>query len=179
MTLVLNHVPANTKIISADEHESHHIFDLLYNNTSEVKPEILSTDTHGANKYNFAILHFFGYQFAPRYKTFKDQFERMFKVESSEDEENLITLKTPIDWPLIIQEWDNICQLMISLGQHKTSQSVLIKKLCRYKSTTATLKAMAEYDRVIKAQYILDYTDNETLDIMYNEHLTEEKPFTN
>ena len=163
MTLVLNHVPANTKIISADEHESHHIFDLLYNNTSEVKPEILSTDTHGANKYNFAILHFFGYQFAPRYKTFKDQFERMFQVESSEDEEKLITLKTPIDWPLIIQEWDNICQLMISLGQHKTSQSVLIKKLCRYKSTTATLKAMAEYDRVIKAQYILDYTDNETL----------------
>ena len=98
-----------------------------------------------------------------RYKTFKDQFERMFQVESSEDEEKLITLKTLIDWQLIIQEWDNICQLMISLGQHKTSQSVLIKKLCRYKSTTATLKAMAEYDRAIKAQYILDYTDNETL----------------
>ncbi len=78
----------------------------------------------------------------------------MFQVESSEDEEKLITLKTPIDWPLIIQEWDNICQLMVSLGQHKTSQSVLIKKLCRYKSTTATLKAMAEYDRAIKAQYI-------------------------
>ena len=65
MTLVLNHIPANSKIISADDHESHHIFDLLYNNTSDVKPDILSTDTHGANRYNFAILHFFGYQFAP------------------------------------------------------------------------------------------------------------------
>jgi hypothetical protein len=41
MTLVLNHVPVNSKIISADEHESHHIFDLLHNNTSEVKPDIL------------------------------------------------------------------------------------------------------------------------------------------
>lgn len=56
-----------------------------------------------------------------------------------------------------------ICRLMISLGQHKTSQSVLIKKLCRYKSNTATLKALTEYDRAIKAQYILDYIDSETL----------------
>lgn len=163
MTLVLNHIPANSKIISADDHESHHIFDLLYNNTSDVKPDILSTDTHGANRYNFAILHFFGYQFAPRYKTFKDHFEKFFQVESTEDTEQLITMRVPIDWELITLEWENICRLMISLGQHKTSQSVLIKKLCRYKSNTATLKALAEYDRAIKAQYILDYIDSETL----------------
>lgn len=62
-----------------------------------------------------------------------------------------------------LREWDDIFRLMISLGQHKTSQSVLIKKLCRYKSNTATLKAFAEYDRAIKAQYILDYIDSETL----------------
>jgi len=163
MTLVLNHIPANSKIISADDHESHHIFDLLYNNTSEVKPYILSTDTHGANRYNFAILHFFGYQFAPRYKTFRDHFKKMFQVESSEDAEQLISMRVPIDWDLITKEWENICRLMISLGQHKTSQSVLIKKLCRYKSNTATLKALAEYDRAIKAQYILEYIDSETL----------------
>ena len=163
MTLVLNHIPADSKIISADDHESHHIFDLLYNNTSDVKPDILSTDTHGANRYNFAILHFFGYQFAPRYKTFKNHFDKMFQVENTEDAEQLISLRTPIDWELITKEWDNICRLMISLGQHKTSQSVLIKKLCRYKSNTATLKALAEYDRAIKAQYILDYIDSETL----------------
>jgi TnpA family transposase len=127
MTLVLNHVPVNSKIISADEHESHHIFDLLYNNTSKVKPDTLSTDTHGANKYNFAISHFFGYKFAPRYKNFKDHFEKMFQIGSSEESEQLITFRVPIDWSLIALEWDNICRLMVSLGQHKTSQSVLIK----------------------------------------------------
>lgn len=163
MTLVLNHVPVNSKIISADEHESHHIFDLLFNNTSKVKPDTLSTDTHGANRYNFAILHFFGYKFAPRYKNFKDQFEKMFQIGSTNESAQLITFRVPIDWSLITAEWDNICRLMISLGQHKTSQSVLIKKLCRYKSNTATLKALAEYDRAIKAQYVLDYIDNETL----------------
>jgi TnpA family transposase len=177
MTLVLNHVPVNSKIISADEHESHHIFDLLHNNTSEVKPDILSTDTHGANKYNFAILHFFGYQFAPRYKTFKDYFERMFQVEASDNVEQLITLRIPINWDLISGEWDNICRLMISLGQHKTSQSLLIKKLCRYKSNTASLKALAVYDRAIKAQYILDYIDNETLRRQVNRSLNRGEAF--
>lgn len=51
--------------------------------------------------------------------------EKMFQVESTEDEEQLIA------WELITREWENICRLMISLGQHKTSQSVLIKKLWR------------------------------------------------
>jgi hypothetical protein len=32
-TLVANHVPINAKVIGAHEHESHYVFDLLYNNT--------------------------------------------------------------------------------------------------------------------------------------------------
>ncbi len=67
-SLVANHVPINGKIIGANEHESHYVFDLLYNNTSDIDPEIHSTDTHGTNEVNFAILYFFGYHFAPRYK---------------------------------------------------------------------------------------------------------------
>jgi hypothetical protein len=46
-TLVANHVPINAKIIGAHEHESHYVFDLLYNNTTDIKPERHSTDTHG------------------------------------------------------------------------------------------------------------------------------------
>src|SRR5659263_769188 len=66
-TLVANHIPINAKIIGANEHESHYVFDVLYNNTTDIKPDIHSTDTHGANEVNFSILNFFGYQFAPRY----------------------------------------------------------------------------------------------------------------
>nr|WP_237446652.1 transposase [Shimazuella alba] len=65
-TMVANHVSVNTRIIGSNEHESHYIFDILYNNTTEIQPSVHSTDTHGTNEVNFAILHFFGYQFAPR-----------------------------------------------------------------------------------------------------------------
>ena len=81
-TLVANRIPVNAKIIGANEHESHYaksnarfqlsVFDILYNNTTDIQPEIHSTDTHGTNEVNFAILHLFGYQFAPRYKDIHD-----------------------------------------------------------------------------------------------------------
>ena len=44
------------------------MFDLLYNNTSDIQPERHSTDTHGTNQVNFWTLYTFGYQFAPRYR---------------------------------------------------------------------------------------------------------------
>jgi Tn3 transposase DDE domain len=38
-TLVANHVPINAKIIGTHEHESHYVFDLLHNNTSDIRPQ--------------------------------------------------------------------------------------------------------------------------------------------
>ncbi|MBU3093593.1 transposase [Clostridium sp. CF011] len=67
-TLVSNHIPVNAKTIGVNEHESPYVFDILYNNTSDIQTDIHSTDTHGANEVNFAILHFFDYRYAPRYK---------------------------------------------------------------------------------------------------------------
>jgi TnpA family transposase len=67
-SMVASHIPINTQIIGANDHESHYVFDILFNNTTDIQPTIHSTDTHGTNELNFAILHLFGYQFAPRYK---------------------------------------------------------------------------------------------------------------
>lgn len=67
-TLSANHVPINAKIIGTHEHESHFVFDILHNNTTDIKPERHTTDTHGTNQVNFFILRAFEYQFAPRYR---------------------------------------------------------------------------------------------------------------
>ena len=86
-TLVANHIPVNARVIGANEHESHYVFDLLFNNTTEVQPTIHSTDTHGSNPVNFALLHFFGYQFAPRYRDLYD------KVQETLDDEQMEKLE--------------------------------------------------------------------------------------
>ena len=77
-TLVSNHIPVNAKIIGANEHESHYVFDILYNNTTNIQTDIHSTDTHGTNEVNFAILNFFDYRFAPRYKDIYNKVSKSF-----------------------------------------------------------------------------------------------------
>ena len=67
-TLVANHVPSNARIIGTHEHESHFVFDILHNNTTDIQPERHSTDTHGTSQVNFWLLFCDGQQFAPRYR---------------------------------------------------------------------------------------------------------------
>lgn len=56
-TMVANHIPIQAKVIGANEHESHYVFDILYNNTTDIKPNIHSTDTHGTNEVWVAPIH--------------------------------------------------------------------------------------------------------------------------
>ncbi|EOV8089736.1 Tn3 family transposase [Providencia rettgeri] len=162
MTLVSNHVPLATTIISPNEYEGHFAFDLLYNNASEIQPKSLATDNHGINNVNFAILDIFGYQFSPRYAKFKKIFDGLFEVEL-EDEQLMIRLKKQFNFNLIMQEWECIQHIICSLSRKTTVQSTVIKKLSNSKRNNKTLAALREYDRIIKCIYILDYVDNKTL----------------
>ena len=159
LTLVSNHVPVSTQVIGANEYEGHFAFDLLYNNTSEIQPNTLSTDTHGTNNVNFAILDFFGYSFAPRYAKMKKVFFNLFEV--TEEDGGRIQLKKEINHKLIAEEWDNIQHIVCSLSRKTTTQSTIIRKLSNGKSRT--LSALHEYDRLVKSIYVLEYADNSTL----------------
>ncbi len=54
-TLVANHVPVNADMIGAHDHESQFVFDLLFNNTTDIHPEVHSTDTHGTRPGEFCV----------------------------------------------------------------------------------------------------------------------------
>ncbi|MEZ9439111.1 Tn3 family transposase [Vibrio atlanticus] len=161
MTLVSNHVPLNTTVISANEYEGHYAFDLLYNNSSDIQPKSLATDNHGTNNVNFAVLDIFGYQFSPRYAKFKHAFENVFEVNIDGDLE--IKIKKPIRIKLIKEEWERIQHIICSLSRKSTEQHVIIRKLSNSKRGSRTLAALREYDRLIKCLYMLDYIDRKDL----------------
>ena len=160
LTLSCNHIALNTVMIGANEYEASFAFDLLYNNTTHIEPDVLSTDTHGTNQVNFAILDIFGYRFAPRYAGIKKVFHDLFTIDIEDD--SVVSLKKPINYKLIKSEWDAIQRIMVSLSRKSVTQSVLIKKLNNFKNNK-TLAALKEYDRLVKAIYLLDYVDNESL----------------
>jgi Tn3 transposase DDE domain len=109
-TVVANHIPINARIIGANEHESHYVFDLLFNNTTDIQPEVHSTDTHGTNEVNFALLHLFGYQFAPRYRDFYDQVRTTLYGFNPPRQYTTGVLRPvqKINTTLITEDWDNI-----------------------------------------------------------------------
>ena len=117
-TIVANHVPLYAKVIGAHEHESHYVFDLLYNNTSDIKPERHSTDTHGTNQVNFFLLHVFGYRFAPRYRDLHKKMDSLvgFKAPSQYGEK-LIRPAHKVNTARIVREWPNLQRILASLAQ--------------------------------------------------------------
>lgn len=144
------------------------IYDLLESNTSEIKPHILSTDTHGVNHVNFAVLHCFGYQFAPRYRDFVEEAKDIYGFKHpAAYKDYLIKPKRKINKALFSSEWDNIQRIMASLATKNTTQSIIISKLSSYARRNRTKKALWELDNIIKSLHILRYID----DLIYRQHI--------
>jgi TnpA family transposase len=160
-TLNANHVPINARIIGANEHESHFVLDLLLDNTSEIRPCIHTTDSHGANRVNFALLHFFDYVFAPRYRNLPEEAKNIYCFENPGKYENyILSPKGKIDRVLIEEEWDNILRIIVSLATKTTSQSTIIRKLSSYPRKNNTRKALGELDKALKSIHVLRYVDD-------------------
>ena len=163
ITLVANHIPVNADIIGANEHESHYVFDLVYNNVSDVQPTVHSTDTHGANQVNFAILDFFSKQFAPRYQDIRGKVQTSlygFQQPSQYPEQWLLKPLRKLNEELVIREWDNIQRIMVSLALKTTTQSIIVSKLSSHARRNDTRQALWEYDNILASLYLLQYIDS-------------------
>jgi len=160
-TLVANHVPVNAKIIGTHEHESHYVFDVLYNNTSDIKPKRHSTDSHGTNHVNFWILHVFGRRFAPRYRDLKKKTATLIGFKHpTHYGDFLIRPSRRAFEELIVKEWPNIQRIMASLAQKEVTQSTIVRKLSSYARQNQTKKALWELDNLCRTIYILDFIDD-------------------
>jgi len=165
-TLLANHVPLNARIIGANEHESHFVFDILFNNATDILPAVHSTDTHGTNHVNFALLHEFGYRFAPRYRNVQRQVKNGlcgFRHPTHYDKDWPIRPNRRVREGLILSEEANIERISLSLALKTTTQSVIVGKLSAYRRKNRTKRALWELDGVIRTLYLLDYIDSPVL----------------
>ncbi len=164
-TLVAKHVPVNARIIGAHEHESQFVFDLLFNNTTEIQPAVHSTDTHGTNQVNFALLHIFGYQFAPRYQDIQEKVRTALYGFQHPSQYGDVLLKPirKLNTELIVEEWDNLQRIFVSLARKTTTQSIIVGKLNAYARKNKTRQALWEYDNCLRSRYLLEYVDSPPL----------------
>lgn len=157
-TLLCNHIPINGYLIETNEYEGHHVFDIWYRNTSEVKPTAITGDMHSINKANFALLHWFGLRFEPHFTDLNKQLQELYCArDPSIYKKSLIQPVGEIDIKLIIREKNNLDRIVATLGLKEMTQGTLIRKLCNYTTANPTRQAVFEYDRLIRSIYTLKY----------------------
>ena len=159
-SFLANHVALQTELIGANQHESYWVFDICYNNTSDIVPTMITGDMHSINKANFAILFWFKMKLAPRFTNVQAQLKHLYcgvNPETYANKNFLIMPAGQIDRELIISEKDTIDRVVATLGLKEMSQSVLVRKLCTMSGHHRTRKAIFEFDKLIRSLYTLRY----------------------
>ena len=157
-TLLCNHVPLNGYLIGAHDYEAHHVFDIWYRNTSDIVPTAITGDMHSVNKANFAILHWFGLRFEPRFTDMEGQLQELYCADDPAlYEKCLIQPIGQVDRQLIVSEKPNLDQIVATLGLKEMTQGALIRKLCTYTTSNPTRRAVFEFDKLIRSIYTLRY----------------------
>ena len=164
-TLVASHLPLAARMIGAHEHESHYVFDVLKNNATDLRPVRHSTDTHGTNQVNSALLYLFGYAFAPRYKNLPRKVATgLYGFQHPRQYGDVLLAPIrKINTELIVAEWDNLLRIFASLALKTTSQHIIVRKLSSYARRNRTWLALWEFDCLINSLYLLDYVDSAPL----------------
>jgi TnpA family transposase len=155
-TLLCNHVPLQGWLIGAHEYEAHHVFDVWYRNTSDIVPTAITGDMHSVNKANFAILHWFGLRFEPRFTDLDEQLKGLYCADDPAlYTKCLIRPVGQIDRQAIVDEKANLDQIVATLGLKEMTQGTLIRKLCTFTTPNPTRRAIFEFDKLIRSLYTL------------------------
>ena len=156
--MILNGLAVNFKIIGAHERESHYVFDMLFNNNTNLAPDSISGDMHLINRVNFAFLDFRDIEFMPCYRSVPRQTKNLCGFKNLPNYKRyLIKPSRKINWQLIIDEWPNIQNIIAALMMKETTQHIIIKKLCSHKMRNKTREALWEYNNILMSIYLLKY----------------------
>ena len=144
-TLCANHIPVNARVISANHHESHYLFDILFNNSSIIDIMWLSGDGHSINQVNFSLLDFIYKQFAPQFKRINHKADKLCGFKPINFYKDLmIKPKDKFNRKKFKKEWDNIQRIVASLLLGETSQHFIVSKLSSHKRKNKTKEALWE-----------------------------------
>ena len=121
-------------------------------------------DAHGYTEAIFAGLHFLDVSFAPRIKNIHDQTIYAYEAKSTRKNTNApIAPKTQINKKLILENWDEILRLMVSIKLEYCSPSQIFIMLSMSEKQSQLYKAIKELGRLIKSNFVLNYVNDEEL----------------
>jgi len=155
-----SHIFFHSTVINVSDRESGYVIDGLLQNET-IKSSIHSTDTHGFTEIVFGLTHLLGFGFGPRIKNIqKQQLYSFLSPKVYKDLNYKLSSKRKINEDLIRENWDDILRFVITIKEKKTTATQLLKRLTSYTNNHKLYRAIKEFGKIIKTDFILNYIDD-------------------
>lgn len=135
------------------------ILDGLLRNESQIRPEIIHSDSHGQTAAVFGIAHLLGIRLMPRIKNWKDlDFCRSHAAEWYNHIGGLFTVTA--DWKLIAEQYDDMLRVIVSIHAGRMLPSTILRRFGSASRANRLALAFRELGRVIRTIFLLEYIDD-------------------
>ena len=160
LSMIANFVPVAVKNIGLNEYEGHHLYDMIYDNQSDIKIDTVTGDNHTLNQLNFLALDAINVEFVPSIKNIKSAADDLYSHEEIDGYQGLIKPVAQINVDRIKNEEKQIVRVLLSLVLQENTQSTIIRKL-NSQSRYASLRAgLIEYNKILKSTHVLNMINN-------------------
>lgn len=160
-SLTANHISANAKAIGANEHESHFLYDVIFNNNTNISINMVTGDGHSINQTSFVTLDSINVEFIPFIKNIRMEAEKLYSANNPDQYHGLIKSSGKINTSLIKSEKRGIMRILLSLLLQQNTQAVIIRKLASHKRYSRLQAAFWEYNKIFKSIHVLNLINDE------------------
>ena len=154
------HSQYGEQVIPSTMRDAPYLLDAILDNETELSILEHTTDTAGYTDVMFALFDLLGLQFSPRLKALKSKC--LYLINKEIKYPNLLPLfKGKIHAEYILNRWDDLLRVVGSLKLGWVTSSLFIGKLHSFPQQNALMRALQEYGRLVKTNFILRYLNSE------------------
>lgn len=135
----------------------------ILHHCTEMEIEHQYVDTHGQSLIAFAFCYLLGFDLMPRFKAIHKQKLVMPSIEQRESFPHIksIFAQRPINWSLIVQQYDELVKLAIALLKKTADAESILRRFVRTKHPTYA--ALLELGKAAKTIFLCKYLRLEEL----------------
>lgn len=159
-TLLANYVAVNAKNIGLNEYEGHSLYDMIYNNKTDIDIHMVTGDNHSLNKLNFVTLDSIDVDYVPSIKNVRDAADDIYTAKPLDYDTGLLKPKGVINIDRIRSQRRGVMRVLLSLIMQENTQSNIIRKLNSHARYARLKAALFEYNTIFKSIHVLNLIDD-------------------
>lgn len=162
-TLIANHVAVNSKNIGLNEYEGHALFDMIYENKTDIDIKMVTGDNHSLNKINFIALDAIDVEYVPSIKDVRNAANDLYSIKPIENYDGILQPKEQIKKERIMSQKRGILRVLLSLVMQENTQTNIIRKLNSHAHYARLKAGLFEYNKIFKSTHVLNLINNMNL----------------